>query len=67
MPEKSPTDRIRVKDKDTGYHLTIARMSLPHGNLQELKQDAVDPLTGDDLPPDYSPSDGQSAADKKES
>lgn len=45
-------DRLRVKDKDTGYDRTISESELPHGNYQVLKQDAVD-INGDDLPPDF--------------
>lgn len=48
------TDYIRVKDKDTGYHRTIPEHELPHGNYQVLKGDAVDPVTGDLVPDDYS-------------
>lgn len=69
MPE-SPLDRIRAKDKDTGYDRTISRAELSHGNYQVLKQDAVD-HTGADIPPDYhldspAPS-GQQATTQKES
>lgn len=67
MPE-DPNDPIRVKDKDTGHKLTIRRVSLPHGNYDELKQDAVDPNTGEFLPPEYAEaSHGPSATTKKES
>lgn len=52
MPEKDPTERIRVKDKDTGYDRTVPRSELALGNYQELKQDALD-ASGADLPPDY--------------
>lgn len=44
---------VRVTDKDTGHRLSIRRSALPHGNYNELKADAVDPLTGDPLPPEY--------------
>ena len=64
------TDRVRVKDKDTGYDRTISEQEVPHGNYQVLKQDAVDPLTGDDVPADLHLEDatttGQSAATTKE-
>ena len=66
MPEKDPYEPVRVKDKDTGYHLTIQRQQLPHGNYQELKQDAVDPISGAFLAPDYAPGD-ETAAKSKES
>jgi hypothetical protein len=62
------SDRIRVKDKDTGHERTIAEHMLPHGNYQVLKRDAVDPATGEDLPPVYStdsPSSGESTAGQK--
>lgn len=66
MPE-DPNEPIRVKDKDTGHVFTIRRVSLPHGNYQELKQDAVNPLTGEFLPPEFAEADsGQSATPKKE-
>lgn len=64
MPEKDPYEPVRVKDRDTGYHLTIQRQQLPHGNYQELKQDAIDPNTGAFLPPDYAPA--ESATEKKD-
>lgn len=51
MPE-DPNEPVRVKDKDTGHEMTIRRISLPHGNYQELKQDAVDAL-GEFLPPKF--------------
>ena len=67
------TDYVRVTDNDTGHKLSIPREALPHGNFRELKQDAVDPLTGDPLPPEFhtleslsSPTSGQSADTKKE-
>lgn len=66
MPKNDPYEAIRVRDKDTGYHLTIYRMNLAHGNYQELKQDAVEPNTGEFLPPDTAPADGPSAASSKE-
>lgn len=65
MPE-DPMDPIRVKDKDLGYDSTIRRMSLPHGNYQVLKQDAVDPLTGEFLPPDFHLDDAAEPTVKKE-
>lgn len=46
-------ERIRVRDNDTGYHRTIDAASLPHGNYTVLKGDAVDPRTGDDVPPKF--------------
>ena len=46
-------ERLRVKDKDTGHHRTIAASALPHGNYEVLKSAAVDPVTGDDVPPKY--------------
>lgn len=52
MPEKDPNEWIRVKDKDLNRNVTIRRVSLPHGNYQELKQDAVD-VAGDPLAPEF--------------
>jgi len=67
MPEKDPYEPVRVKDKDTGYHLTIYRMNLLNGNYQELKQDATD-ASGKWLPPNTNPGDdGDSTSAKKES
>ena len=64
---------IRVKDKDTGHVRSVHEAELAHGNYQVLKQDAVDPVTGDVLPPvladeskTESKTSGQSA-EKKES
>lgn len=66
MPEQDPNQPVRVKDKDTGHVYTIRRVSLPHGNYQELKQDAVD-VAGNFLPPEYAGDDqSQSATTKKE-
>jgi hypothetical protein len=69
MPNEDPMEPIRVKDKDTGYISTIRRVSLPHGNYQELKQAAVDPLTGEFLPTEFpsSADTSGSAATPKES
>ncbi len=66
MPQ-DPNEPVRVKDKDTGHVYTIRRVSLPHGNYQELKQDAVD-VSGAFLPPEYAEAEsGPSATPKKES
>lgn len=66
MSEHDPNEPIRIRDKDTGAKFTIRRVSLPHGNYQELKsEDAVNPLTGEFLPTEFPEADsGQSA--KKE-
>jgi hypothetical protein len=66
MPE-DPNEPVRVKDKDTGAVYTIRRVSLPHGNYQELKQDAVSPLTGEFLPPEFPQADSGQSTAKKES
>lgn len=47
------SERIRVKDKDTGHERTIDALMLPHGNYEPLDSDAVDPVTGEDVPPKY--------------
>lgn len=47
------SDRIRVKDKDTGHERTIDALHFPHGNYARLKGDAADPRTGEDYPPVY--------------
>lgn len=47
MAEQDPTEYVRVKDKDTGNVFSVRRAALPHGNYQELKQDA---LGADDQP-----------------
>lgn len=52
MPDFDPSERVRVKDKDTGYVRTVHAGELPHGNYQVLKQDAVD-AGGVDLPPEF--------------
>jgi len=68
-------DWVRVTDQDTGHKLSIRRSALPHGNYRELKADAVDPHTGDPLPPELNavkplssttPTSGQQAETKKE-
>jgi hypothetical protein len=66
MPEPDQNEPIRIRDKDTGAKFTIRRVSLPHGNYQELKsEDAVNPLTGEFLAPEFPEADsGQST--KKE-
>lgn len=58
-------ERIRVKDRDTGYHRTIDAAALPHGNYERLKSAAVDPRTGDDVPPKFDTS-GRQADTTKE-
>lgn len=65
MPEKDPYDLIRVKDRDTGYHVTILRMNLPNGNYTELKQDATD-SSGRPLDPDFAPGDSSATTAPKE-
>lgn len=68
MPEKDPHEPVRVKDKDTGHIYTIHRGALPHGNYQELKQDAVNPLTGEFLPPEFAePASAASTASERKS
>lgn len=61
------TKFVRVTDKDTGYKLSIPESAVPHGNYTVLKQDAVDPLTGDPLAPELNTTSGQKADPKKES
>ena len=41
-----------VRDAVTELNLTIRRGSLPHGNYQPLKQDAVG-IDGEPLPPEF--------------
>lgn len=68
MPEADLNEPIRVRDKDTGHISTIRRISLPHGRYEVLKQDAVDPNTGEFLPPEFPSADsGQKATTSKES
>jgi hypothetical protein len=71
MPEPTTdvpeSDYVRVKDKDTGYHRSIRRHMLPHGNYQELKGAAVD-AAGEPLPPEYpnrETTSGQQATNQK--
>lgn len=45
------SERIRVRDNDTGHERTIAAHLLPHGNYEVLTSAAVDPRTGEDVPP----------------
>jgi hypothetical protein len=65
MPAEDTNEPVRVKDKDTGAIYTIRRVSLPHGNYQELKQDAVNPLTGEFMPVEYPQADSAAAATKE--
>jgi hypothetical protein len=66
---------VRVRDKDTGHKRSVHPAEVAHGDYQVLKEPAVDPITGDILPPEYAkPSGeapviptGQSADPKKES
>ncbi len=62
MPENN---WVRVTDKDTGHRISIRESAVPHGNFTVLKQDAVDPLTGDPLAPEHNTTSGQKA-DMKE-
>lgn len=50
MPEDN---WVRVTDKDTGHKRSVRESELPHGNYTVLKQDAVDPVTGVVLPPEF--------------
>ena len=60
------TEYVRVTDADTGHKLSIPKSALAHGNYRELKQDAVDPLTGDPLAPELNTNSGQKADTSKE-
>lgn len=72
MPENK---WVRVTDKDTGHKRSVRESALPYGNYTVLKADAVNPITGDVLPPEFnavkplsSPTtSGQSADTTKES
>lgn len=57
---------VRVTDKDTGHRLSIRKSAVAHGNFTVLKQDAVDPLTGDPLPPESNTTNSGQSADTKE-
>lgn len=48
------TDYVRVRDKETGHHVSIPRAQFEHeGSVwAELKQDAVD-AGGEPLPPKF--------------
>lgn len=66
---------IRVRDKDTGYLLSVREGELPHGNYEPVKEPALNEL-GDPLPPEHpapppaslskSSNDGQKAKSDKE-
>jgi hypothetical protein len=61
------SDPIRVKDKDTGYHRTIRADQIHLGNYERLKSDAVDPVSGEVLPPKFpATTTGQQADTSKE-
>lgn len=69
------SQRIRVRDKCTGYIRTIDAAAAAHGDYEVLKDaQAVDPRTGDDLPPEFpkkkartsEPPSGRQADTKKE-
>lgn len=67
MSQKDPNEAIRVRDKDTGHEYTIRRVSLPHGNYQELKDADATDANGEFLPPKFAVTDkGQTATTKKE-
>lgn len=62
---------VRVTDKDTGHRRSVLKSKLHLGNYQVLKSPAVDPVSGDVVPPEFksvetTPS-GQQAETKKES
>ena len=61
-------DYVRVRDKETGHHLSISRAQFEReGDVwQELKQPAVD-AAGDPLPPKHHTSVATEAAGKKAS
>ncbi|MEQ7847720.1 hypothetical protein [Nocardioides kribbensis] len=63
MPEN---DWVRVTDKDTGHRLSVRQSAVAHGNYNVLKSPAIDPVTGDVLPPEFNTTSGQSADPKKE-
>lgn len=62
------TDYVRVKDRETGHHVSIPVAQFEHeGDVwQELKQDAVD-SGGNPLPPKYHTSVGKESTTKKAS
>lgn len=47
------SDRIRVRDKCTGYIRTIDAAAVAHGDYEVLEAPAIDPRTGDDVPPEF--------------
>ena len=59
--KEAPTDRIRVKHKDTGHHSTIARRTFNPEAHELLKSPAVD-KSGRDVPPKHHVSKGGSSA-----
>lgn len=68
------SEYVRVRDKDTGHKRSVHAAEVAHGDYQVLKEPAVDPITGDVLPPEYakpsreaSTTSGQSADLTKES
>jgi hypothetical protein len=44
---------VRVRCEDTGHESSIAASAAGHGNYILLDEDAVNPVTGDLLPPLY--------------
>lgn len=64
MPASNPW--VRVTDKDTGHRLSVRESAVAHGNYNVLKSDAVDPLTGEPLPPEFNATSGQTADTTKE-
>lgn len=64
---------FRVEDKDTGHKRTVTKSELAHGNYRKLNEPAVDPVSGDVVPPELarpeslsSKSNGQKATTSKE-
>lgn len=47
------SNRVRVRDKSTGYIRTVDESVVEIYDYEVLDAPAVDPRTGDDLPPEF--------------
>lgn len=60
------SDLVRVRDKDTGHIRSVHADEVPHGNYVVLDEPAVDPITGDPLPPVLAKPRGKASTENKE-
>lgn len=55
------SEYVRVRDLDTGHTRSVHAAEVAHGNYDQLDEPAVDPITGDVLPPAFAEPTGKAS------